>query len=312
MRHATLLLALVACNGGEDTDVEVVCDATVTTTWPGEAANPVATGASIRVGFDGTASEATVTVTGPDGAIAGATTIGDGEVTFVVDDAFPEDAEISWTATVCDGTAAGTFTTGSLKNGVDPAETTDKTYSVDLSGATWVSPEGGGDLIGGAFGGAFLIGVQSASETELDCIAASGEETSSGSWQQDPCYATIDFEPVDFTYNPYFALETPEMQFTVQGIEVTIHDVVIRGGLTADRMVDGRFEGEVDMRDYRATFGDDGCGALKTYAGIDCVECRTDGEVECLWLEAVDVEGDLVPSLKLVPNENPEECNTGK
>jgi hypothetical protein len=98
------------------------------------------------------------------------------------------------------------------------------------------------------------------------------------------------------------------MRFIVQGVEAIIHGVRISGGLTADAIVEGAFSGEVDMRDYRDLLGDDGCTSLENYFGLSCNACRTDGEVQCLWLEAVDANGEIVPGLRVVPNPNPTEC----
>jgi hypothetical protein len=311
MRALALLPLLAACNGGEDSDTAPVCDAAVLSFAPEDGTGPYALDKPLVFTIEGTASEATVTVTGPDGAeIAGEVTIGEGTVTWEPADELPEEATVSWTAQICDVTGAGTFTTGTLGSDVPPEELSDDTFAVDLANATWVQPEGGEDLVEQFFAGAFLIGIQAVTEITLDTIGASGEATASGSWQQDPCYATIDFEPVDFTTNPYFVLETDEMRFTVQGIEAIIYDVQITGGLTNDAIVDGTFQGEIDMDDYKDDLGtSDPCGMLAMYAGLECVACSWDGEEHCLFLMAEDVEGEEVPGLQLVPNDTPQECN---
>ncbi len=266
---------------------------------------------AVTLTLEGTASEALITVSGPDGGIVGDVTLADGMAIWRAEGDLPEETTLSWEAVVCDDTASGTFTTGTLERAVAPEDLADDTFAVDLANATWISPEGGEDVVKDFFGGAFLIGVQAVSELELDTLGASGQATTSGSWQQDPCYATIDFDPVDFTNNPYFVLEAEEMRFTVQGTEAIIYDAEITGGLTDDEIVDGTFEGEIDMRDYRAQFGSDPCAALESFLGIECTICTSDGEEQCLFLQAVDVEGEEVAGLQLVPNETPEECDTG-
>jgi hypothetical protein len=167
-----------------------------------------------------------------------------------------------------------------------------------------VSPENGGALISQFFGGAFLIGVQSAEDGDLDCIGAAGEPTEGGGFQQDPCYETLDFEPVPFESNPYFSLEADRLEFTVGTLTAIIHGATIAGGIDGDTIIDGRFSGEADLRDYSGIT----CSTVML-AGIECTECRSDGEVSCIWLEADEVEGDEVQGLTLVPNEDPAECS---
>lgn len=306
MRSSILLFAaLVAC-----AEKPTPCDVTFTGASPADGTGPTARDTTIEVAFDGMASEApTITVTGPDGAIAGSVEVSGNALVFSPSEPFPENAEIAWEAVDCGAQAEGAFTTGELEERLDPAELTDQTYAFDLTQATWVSPAGAGDLIGAYFAGTFLIGVEAATDTELDCIGAAGEPTEGGSWQQDPCYATIDFDTIDFATNPYFNLVVDELEFTVEGITAIIHDAHLSGGITTDELVDGRLAGEVDMRDYQDVFGTQGCEMLETYLGTPCAECASDGAVQCLWVEAVDVSGARIEGLTVVTNEDPEECD---
>lgn len=286
------------------------CDAQLTTFTPADGATPAGRTTPIRVSFTGTTEEVAFEVTGPDGAIDGTTAIENGVATFTPSAAYPENAEIQWSLSACDSVASGSFTTGTLETSLSSEDLEGSTYSVNLADATWVSPPNGGALISQVFGGAFLIGVQSAQNNELDCIGAAGEATAGGSWQQDPCFPTIDFEAVDFSTNPYFALRTPLLEFAVQGMSAKIHDVAITGGLTDDALTEGGFSGEVDLRDYAAALGNDGCSTI-AIVGLSCTACRSDGEEQCIWLEAVDVEGERVGGLTLQPNEEPAECSSG-
>lgn len=311
MRSIAAILVAVGCaKAPADTDVgPAPCTATITSSWPADGAT-VARNAGPKLAFDGEASTADVVVLDADGAaVAGTTTIADGEITFVPDDLLPGRATYTWTATVCDGGATGTFVTGALDEPQDPASLVDNAYAFDLGSATWTSPEGGGDLFEQAFGGVFLVGVQAADAVTLDTILSAGTETESGNWQQDPCFATVDFEPADFANNPYFGLDADTLETSAQGQPVTIHHAHLSGGLDADGIVDGRFEGEIDMRDYREQFGSDGCASLEAFLGISCVACESDGEEQCVPLAAEDVRGDLVPGLRVVPNEDPQECD---
>lgn len=266
----------------------------------------VAQDASIRVSFDGKPPKTEFTVTGPDGAIDGTVTYTETEAVFTPAALLPAGATVDYTVDCCAGPQYGSFEVGAIEHASAPEDLEGNTYALDLANATWISPPSGGELISQYFGGSVLVGVEAASSTELDAIGASGQATTSGGWQQDPCFATLDFDPVDFTGNPYFDITTETVEFLVDGTTVKLHNVEISGGLTADEIVEGRFAGEVDFREIAGL--ENGCG-LVTLLGISCTACSSDSEVECLWLEAEDVGGDLVDGLTLVPNENPEECS---
>jgi hypothetical protein len=303
-----LLLALFGCPNAEESDAPL-CDATVTAAWPGDGAL-VARDAAIRLEVTGTASAASFALNGEAGAIDGAVSIAGSSVTFTPTAPLPGRQTFTWSAEVCGQSAGGTFVTGSLEAAREPASLVGSTYTIDLSNATWVKPEGGGDLVEQAFGGVFLVGVQAADAVSIDAILAAGTQTESGAWQQDPCFATVDFEPSSFTENPYFFLDAERIETSSQGMPVIIRNANISGGFDVDAIVDAKFSGEVDLRDYREQFGSNGCALVEAYAGISCEACSEDGKVECILLEAEDVTADLLPGLTVVRNENPEECAT--
>ena len=285
------------------------CDTQLATFTPADGATPAGRTTPIRVMFTGTSENVAFDVTGPGGPINGTTTTENGVATFTPNAPYPENTEIQWSLSACDAFASGSFSTGTLETSLSSDDLAGSTYSVDLANATWVSPSNGGALISQVFGGVFLIGIQSAQSNELDCIGAAGEATAGGSWQQDPCFPTIDFDSVDFSTNPYFALHTPLLEFAVQGMSAKIHDVAITGGLTDEALTEGGFSGEVDLRDYTAALGSNGCSTI-ALVGLSCTACRSDDELQCIWLEAVDVDGERVGGLSLQPNENPEECSS--
>jgi hypothetical protein len=298
-----LLIVIAGCKPAE----EPVCDATIGEATPADGAGPLARDTVLHVPFTGTAAGATIHVTDADGGVvAGDIAIADGEATFTAQGgALPADAQLSWTADICSSHAEGSFSTGTLETTQDASTLPGKTYAVDLGAATWVSPPGAGDLIGQVFAGAFLIGVTAATDTELTCISAAGEATDGGSWQQDPCYETIDLDHVDFSNNPYFSLHADRMQFTVAAMDVLLHDFTLTGGLTDEAIVDGTFAGEVDFRDYSGI----DCNTVEAFLGTSCTACASDGETFCLDLVAEDVAGPRVQGLTLVPNTDPAECD---
>lgn len=291
---AVILALLVAC----------VCPEIVGVI-PADGAGPVARDQVITATFSDAPGDVAFVVTGPDGDIAGTVAIAESTAVFTPSEPLPASANIDWIVTTCDSSAAGAFQTGTVASAAETAALQGNTYAMDLAAATWVSPPNGGALVSQFFAGVILVGVESATEAELDCIGATGQATSSGGWQQDPCFATIDFPAVDFTGNPYFAITAEVVEFDVQGITARVHDVTLSGGLTDQRVSDGQFSGEVDFREYEEL--GDGCGMIGLI-GLSCVACRADDEVQCLWIEAHDVEGDVVPGLQLVANESPDEC----
>jgi hypothetical protein len=281
------------------------CPAIVSVT-PADGTDPVVRDAVIRVALDGKPGDVTFSVTGPDGEIPGTVSYGAVEAVFTPTGLLPEGAEIDYAVTVCDASAYGTFTVGAIEHASPPEELDGNTYALDLAGATWVTPASGGALLEQFFDGAVLVGIEAVNDVQLDAIGASGQATTSGGWQQDPCFATIDFQPVDFTTNPYFHILAETVEFTVAPSTVTVHDVEISGGLTADEVVDGRFAGEIDFREVDLV--QNGC-SMVSMLGLSCTDCTSDGEPFCLFIEAEDVEGEAIPGLSVVPNENPEECD---
>ncbi len=273
---------------------------------PADGTGPVARDAVIRVALDGKPGKIEFTVTGPDGAIPGAVSLGETEAVFTPTDLLPEGADIDYSVALCDATSYGTFTVGAIEHATPPDELAGNTYALDLTNATWVTPPSGGALIEQFFGGAVLVGIEAVSATELDAIGASGQATTNGGWQQDPCFATIDFEPVDFTSNPYFNILADSVEFTVQTAVITVHNVEISGGLTSDAVVDGTFAGEIDFREVTAV--NDGC-SMVGMIGLSCTDCTSDGEPFCMFIEAEDVTGEVLPGLTVVANEDPQECN---
>ncbi len=304
IQRALLGAALLsACDGNKIEE----CTAEFASVTPADGAGPVGASTALVVTLDGTVTEATFTVaTDADEAIAGTTTVSDNTATFTPDGGWPAGATIEWSVQACESEASGSFVVGTLDEALDPTTLEGDTYTVDLTSATWVSPPGAGVLIGQFFQGVFLLGVTDVEGEDLSCLLGVGEETSGDSYQQDPCYPTVTFEDVDFSGNPYISVQAEQMEFEVQTIAVVVHNVSISGGLTADTLVDGRFQGEADLREY-SEFGID-CAQLEQFLGTPCAPCTSDGEEYCLVVEAVDVTGVRIGGLTLVENENPDEC----
>ncbi len=323
-------LLLVGCNrekediGGQETSAPEPppCDVSaLTETWPVDALSPASRSLSITASFSGLASEEGValTVTDADGAaVAGTTTLTDGLITWEPAELLAEDAAYSWSVTVCDATGGGTFTTGAWGERVDVSLLPDTSFSLDLSDATWVEPAGGESIFRSLFDGILLLGVQSSDESSIDLIAAIGQEVEDEDEtyiQQDPCYATADFEPSDFRNNPYTSVGPTTLSLTIEGITVPLQNVYVSGAFVGGTgLADGTLAAELDMRTAAAGFGgysaDDLCSLLEDYLGLDCAACSEDGEELCVAMALEDITGSLVDGLRVAPNEDPQECSS--
>lgn len=322
-------LLLVGCNrdkdegGGQETSAPEPppCDVSeLTESWPEDGLSPASRSLQLSASFSGVASEegVLITVTDADGAeVAGTTTLTDGLITWEAADLLAEDADYTWAVTVCDASGGGSFTTGAWGERMDPAELPDSSFQLDLSDATWISPEGGESLFSSLFDGILLLGVEAADEGSIDLIAAIGEEYEDeyGTFiQQSPCYATADFQPSDFRNNPYASVGPTTLSLSFEGITVPLQNVYVSGAFVGGTaLADGTLSAELDMRDAEGSLGMDAeglCDLLQTYVGLDCMACMEDGEELCVGLELEDITGTLVEGLRVVPNDDPQECST--
>lgn len=327
MRCALALCLLVACKaddektgGAEDTAPEALpCDVSaLTETWPADGLSPASRDLQLSASFSGLASEEGVsfTVTDASGAaVEGSTTLGDGVATWAPTELLAEDTAYTWTVSVCEASGGGAFTTGAWGERVDAATLTDTSFALDLSDATWIEPEGGEAIFRSLFDGVLLLGVEAGDETSIDLIAAIGEELEDDDFiQQDPCYATADFEPADFRNNPYASVGPTTLSLDIEGYTVPLSNVYVRGAFVGgSSLADGALEAELDMRDAAEGFGTTAanlCEMLGTFLGLSCIACSEDGEERCVALVLEDISGALVDGLRVVPNEDPQECET--
>lgn len=327
-----ILLSLLACNKDKDEPAgdssaleappcEVVA---LDQSWPEDGLSPASRDIRLSVSFSGVVSGEglSFSVTDPDGVdVPGTVTLVDTDgvttgATWAPDALLSEDTAYTWTATVCEATGGGAFTTGVYGDRVDPAALVDASFELDLTRATWVQPEGGESVFRSLFEGLLLLGVEAADDTSIDLIAGVGQEIDEETILQDPCFETADFEPADFRNNPYATVGPTTLTLDVQGIPAPLQGVTVTGAFTdgGAALSGGTLDAEMDVRDVAASIGysaDDVCDLLSAFVGIDCVACSADAEAYCVALELTDVEGTLLPGLTLVPNENPSECDTG-
>ena len=317
--HGLVAFSLIGCKSGGPVDASAPsCEIdSLTTLWPTEGLDPTSRSTAIQLSFNGEADPTLVsfTVEAEGQTQAGSVVLEGGGLAWKPEGDLPVGSEVQWSTEICGEVASGSFVTGEYGEAAVPDALDDQSWSLDLAAAKWVEPEGGGDLFASLFGGLILLGVQSATESQIDMIGGVGEvvtdEEVGDSWiQQDPCYATVDFPAASFMNNPYVEVGPADLALEVQGIPVTLHDVLISGALTefGDRLAGATLSGETDARDLEsmgsaATI----CGYLEMY-GVSCVECTADGEPWCVRVGVEEIEGERQPGLRVQKNENPSDC----
>lgn len=311
------LLLSAACASGDHTAWEDVplCSATLTQALPADGEDVIGTNAEIILAFEGQMigiGGANLTI---EPAMDYSYVVDGDRVIFQPADLLDADTEYSWSASLCDAqVASGSFTTRSEGERLeDPAVLQDRTFSMDMLAADWIEPSGGGaDLLAQYFGGIFLVGVEDVSDTELDVMFAVGEDIGGGQVQQDPCYETVDFEPADFTRNPYFELGPKRMPLDVQGQAVMLDSVRIFGALIDEGtdLADAVMLADADLRQLGADW--------ETYCeygqifGISCTACDVDGEEACVKLHIENIAGKVQAGVTIQEVTDPAaECATG-
>lgn len=332
--RVTLALCALGCNrdkdepAGDSSPPEAPpCDVvTLDQSWPEDGLSPASRDIRLSVGFTGAVSDEglSFSVIGPDGAtVAGSVTRDEADpetgmsgATWAPDALLEADQAYTWTVSVCEAQGGGAFTTGAHGERVDAAGLIHTSFELDLTHATWIQPEGGASIFRSLFDGVLLLGVESADDVSIDLIAGVGEQIDSETVQQDPCFETADFEAESFRNNPYARVGPTTLTLDVQGFAVPLQGVTVSGAFTdgGAALSDGTLDAELDVRDVAGSLGasaDEVCDLLSTIVGLDCAVCSVDAETYCVTMQLTDVDGEEIPGLRVVPNENPAECDTG-
>lgn len=299
------MLALLAlgCPGPEpEPQPEPVCDASVQSSSPNDGEDVIGTNATVRVAFDGNLLDEGIAFSS-DPEASWVWSQDEGVLTLRPELPLEPFTSYSWTAELCGEALTGQFTTRSEGDETDPDSLADRTFAIDLAKATWVEPENGGDLMAMLFGGVILLGVQSVDGRVIDFITGVGE--GEASIQQDPCYETVDFEPVDFR-NPYFGVGPADMPLEVQGQDVILHELQLFGAFDAEgfTILDASLTAQGDLRDISGSDWESTCQLVGQY-GLSCVECASDGLSACVNLRVEGIEADLVGGLVVRPVTEP-------
>jgi hypothetical protein len=200
-----------------------------------------------------------------------------------------------------------TFTTSALGKPLsdDPSDLIGQTFVLDLAEAYWVEPSLLGGVIREYFNEPILLGVQYADDDQIDLLGAMGETDILGGVSQNLGEETWAFPLADFTDAPFVSAPADRVVFTFQGYEFPAHDFLLEGTLSADgqRFGGGVLSGLVDTRNAGPLIGtSDDPNALCELAagfGIACEQCPG-GDPYCLFLKAVDLDGEVQSNLVLV------------
>ncbi len=239
---------LTACPPAEDTgDVIDTCTNELRERFPTDGATNAYYRTTVEATFreidefdlEGDGSD-TLTVEGADGEISGSYEWVETQrrLIFTPDDPLAPNTE--YTAYVdysCD-LVSWSFTTSEVGASVDPSSVEGRSYQLDLSTGRFVYPEGIGAALGSFLDQEVLVGVDRATESEIDMIGAIAEPDE-GVLEQEPCEETINFAkttagPADFTKNPFFIVGPQDTILTVAGVTVEIEDLMISGSFSPD------------------------------------------------------------------------------
>ena len=270
---------------------------------------------SPRFWVDNASSDAyTYTLVDTEGVPAPATPSWDENgliLTFELDAPLEPDTDYVLAASDCATQHTVPFRTSSYGQPltISPDEMIGRTFDLDMLGADWVAPAGAEALIQLYFSSPALLGVRYADDVRIDLLGAPGDEDVFGNLFQGSG-ATWDFPIGAFDGSPFFSVDAEQVVFQYDGIEIPIHGAHLEGTWAPDgrSMGGGRLSGLGDTRDLGSFIdqGNEEASAVCDLAagfGVQCEPCP-DGFPYCLFLEALDIEGDLIEGLVLVPRTN--------
>ena len=124
---------------------------------------------------------------------------------------------------------------------------------------------------------------------------------------QDTCEETIDFPTAaDFTDNPFFAVGPDTTTLSVEGLDVTIDDLLISGAFSPDGsyIAGATLAGAIDTRPLVGLIDPEGgentiCDLVATF-GVACEACSDGSGDFCLTLLVNDISAEELPGTTLV------------
>ncbi|MDP2317424.1 MAG: Ig-like domain-containing protein [Pseudomonadota bacterium] len=330
-RTLALVLVLGACTNGKDTpadgddtsvgadsgdtdtdtdtDTDVACEATFLSSEPADGATAVYYRDPLKVSFEGDAGTAAFTLTDAGGAdVAFATAWDEGNVQAHLTTVLQANTTYTLTVDVCDVSTTSSFTTSSLGTPLtdDPSSLLGRAYVWRLSEARITEPSFLDALASIYLTVPLLIGVTSATSTDIDLLGGVGYHENDGSYTQVMAEETWDFPAGSFDEQPYFEAYADYITVSYDGTPIPIEQFHLSGTFTADgtAIEKGVGSGFGDSRhmgpllnqpadDYNAV-----C-EIAVKAGVECVPC-SDGEPYCLYIVAEDITARWEDGLTLV------------
>ena len=301
-------LTIVGCSsGGKDsggsgaTDGgDAACDVTFTT-FPESGVTDFYYQSSVEALLSEADETATITLADASGAeVAGTITVEDDtRVIFDPSADLAPNTEYSMTVSTCNGESGSsiTFTTSELGPPID-CDLTGRSYRVDLLSARFVKPgEAIADLLFSALTVDVLLGVDTASESEILMLGAISESVGG---LQDYCTPSIDFPEAAAFTNPAFSVGPAEVELDISGTPIEISSLSISGAFAPDCSYfgGGRLLGELDARvlaplagDLAGTEDPDEICAFLAPLGVTCEPCSSDSLPYCAQVEVDQIIG---------------------
>ena len=294
----------------EDTGGVVDCDATVSSTPSVEL--PTSSWFfrdAVELTFDEVNVALNLTLTDSSGAdiAVGYEWNESREIAYVIPDSgtWMGDEDYTLVADFCGTSETLTFGTSEYGTPMTDAATSlvGNTYNIDLASAEYSHPPGIGTLLSQNIDQPLLFGIETATDTSLDFIAALGMYTNTGGIDQTT--GLWFFPGADFNTSPYFEASSESLVIQYGSIDIPIFDFQVSGTFSADAQTIGmaHFEGLGDTRGIaiELTQDENGLCTLLAASGSDCVPCpnATGDEAYCVFLAGDIEEVLLVPNLVL-------------
>ena len=301
MRRLLLPLTLLSCGHNSHDQTPDACTIEVVALAPADGDAEVAVDAPIRATLSRPDSSATFLLEDADGQPVPGHSKAKGDTLRFLPDA-PLATDTTYTATLryCLDTpapAVAVATFASLST-AGPAE--GKSYRIDLTTATWISP------VIGSFLSSYISSdlLFQVTRQVADRIEMMGATTISRGGPQDTCYATMPFPEGSMTAGGAFVIGPASVVLPITGANVPVTDMTIEGQLAAD-LTTVEFTsvtGQISTVDLGATLGPlfgtsdpaELCSLL-TMFGDSCVECNDGSGHFCVDAHLSNLRGDELP-----------------
>lgn len=297
-----MVTTLVACGGDGSTDTpagddddDTGCSNSILSQFPASGDQDVFYKTGVRFSLAAADASAVITVTDDAGnAVNGSTTIEGTLVSWAGDDLSPSTAYNATLSYEC-GDATVSWKTSSTGSPTT-VDVTGKVYSLDVAGGEWVQPPGIGDLLAVELEDVeILVTPTDVTGTDITMMGALGL----GNGAQDVCTESLDFPAANWA-DPFFSIETPELELDVEGYSFTVQDLVLTGAFAPDgsRIQGAVFQGFVDTRPLATLLGTGStenamCLLVETF-GVSCEACSDGGDF-CLSVYVDSVGAQNIP-----------------